>query len=401
MAKILKFRGKQDTEKDRETPRVDYRDKIRSHRFTIMYRSILIVVLVAALIGAYYLQWNGKVYTECVPVSSVEKSTAAESSFLELSGNVLVYSEDGAGCFDTKGNAIWNVTYEMQHPLLSISGDMVAIGDNNARTIYLMNGSGSVGEVSTPLPIYQFCVSESGILAVALNDTDITWIYLYDSTGRELTYFKTTMQQSGYPMDIAISPNGELVGISFLYVNSGEMKTRVAFYNFGAVGQNETDNYVSGYDYQGVVVPSIRFMNGKSAYAVADDRLIFFSGNQKPVSIAEHLVSDEILSVFSGDEYVGLVFDSNEPDKRYRLEVYNSSGESAMTEDFDLDYTDILIRDGYVYIYNEAKCKIYSLSGRLKYDGTFGRSAGLLIPEKNFGKLTLVSHESLDLLQLK
>ena len=61
------------------------------------------------------------------------------------------------------------------------------------------------------------------------------------------------------------------------------MKSSVAFYNFGAVGQNNTDNYVSGYDYIDRVVPLARFLDNRSLFAVSDDRIMFFGGAQKPM----------------------------------------------------------------------------------------------------------------------
>ena len=41
----------------------------------------------------------------------------------------------------------------------------------------------------------------------------------------------------------------------------------IAFYNFGEVGQNEDDRIVSGYTYDGVVVPQIQYL-GSNAVAL-------------------------------------------------------------------------------------------------------------------------------------
>lgn len=84
-------------------------------------------------------------------------------------------------------------------------------------------------------------------MAVILDDSKITRINLYDTSGNELVKSETTMDKSGYPIDISISPSGELLAISYLYVDSGTMKTSIAFHNFGEVGQNlSSDRFVGG-----------------------------------------------------------------------------------------------------------------------------------------------------------
>ena len=54
------------------------------------------------------------------------------------------------------------------------------------------------------------------------------------------------MKESGYPVNVSISPNGQLVCVSYMFVDGGQIKSSVALYNFVADGQNNTDNYVSG-----------------------------------------------------------------------------------------------------------------------------------------------------------
>ena len=302
---------------------------------------------------------------------------------------------------DVKGSPVWNQTFEMQNPMVDMCQNVVAIGDYNGRNIYVMNTSGVMGSITTNKPMRDFCVAANGVVAVVLDDTDTTWIYLYDSQGQELVYFRTTMKESGYPVNISISPSGELVCVSYLFVDSGQMKSSVAFYNFGAVGQNSTNNYVSGYDYLNAVVPFTRFLDNKSAFAVSDDRIMFFGGTQKPVSLAENLISDSVQSVYYGEEYVGLVFNSTESSNRYRLDVYHKSGELRHSIEFDIEYSDILFHEDQIIIYNETECCIYSSSGAEKYRGRFEKSALVLIPQSSAYRYMLVTPDSVDTIELQ
>lgn len=388
-------------ERTDDKPRVSYREKIKSHRFTFFYRTVLVILLVVAAGAAFYIQWQNKIYTQSTVLSSVEISIPQDTKLIPFSGYLLTYSKDGASCVDGKGNTVWNETFEMQNPMIDTCKSAAAIGDYNGRTIYVVNTSQLLGSITTSKPIRSLCVASNGVVAAVLDDTDVTWIYLFDAQGNELVHFRTTMKESGYPVSVSISPSGELVCVSYLFVDGGQMKSSVAFYNFGAVGQNSTDNYVSGYDYLDAVVPVTRFLDNKSVFAVSDDRIMFFSGAQKPVSTAECLLGDDVQGVYYGDEYIGLVFNSTESDKRYRMEVYNKSGSLSQVLEFDIDYTDIVFFEDQVIIYNETECRIYSSNGVEKYAGNFEKSALMLIPAGSKYRYIVVTPDSIDTVELK
>lgn len=394
------FRRKEKGSGDRP-PRISYREKIRSHKFTVLYRITLVLVLLAAVGAALFLQWKNKIYTETVELSSVEIRIPSDASLMPFGSYLLTYSKDGASCMDTKGNAVWNQTFGMQNPMVDINQDVVAIGDYNGREIYVMDTNSLLGRITTNRPVRNFCVSASGVVAVVLDDTDVTWIYLYDAKGNELVSFRTTMKESGYPAHISISPSGELLCVSYFYVDSGHMKTSVAFYNFGAVGQNSTDNYVSGYDYLDSVVPFARFLDNKSLFAVSDDRIMFFGGAQKPMTVAENLLNDEVRGIYYGSEYVGLVFNSRESGGGYRLDVYHKSGTFCQSIEYDIDCRDILFYEDQLIIYNETECRIYNSTGMQKYAGSFSKTALMLIPQKASYNYMVVTPDSIDTIELK
>ena len=400
MANVRDYLKKKKSRQDEEY-RISYREKIKSHKFTILYRTALVIVLIVAIVAALYIQWKNKVYTQMEVLASAEIHITQDASLMPFAGYLLTYSKDGASCMDIKGNAVWNQTFEMQNPMVDMCQNVVAIGDYNGRNIYVMDTGGVMGSITTNKPMRDFCVASNGVVAVVLDDSDTTWIYLYDAKGKELAYFRTTMKDSGYPVDVSISPNAQLVCVSYLYVDSGQMKSSVAFYNFGDVGKNSANNYVSGYDYLDVVVPLTGFLDNRSQFAVSDERIMFYSGAQKPVSAAENLVSDSVQSVYYGEEYVGLVFISTESDSRYRLDVYYKSGEFRQSVEFDMEYTDILFHGDQIIIYNESECSIYNSNGTEKYSGLFEQSVLLLIPQSNAYRYMIVTPDSIDTVELR
>lgn len=387
-------------EKPNNQEREHYSDKIVRHRLRRIYSVCLILIGIAAVGALVWINQKNKVYTGYEVTQRYERVVSANAKTIALGDCILSYSNDGAGCYDAKGKAVWNETFEMQDPIVAVSNATIAIGDYNGRKIYVMNSKEKLGEISTNMPIRALSVSDSGIVAAVLDDAEITWIYLYNTKGEAPVMFKTTMSQFGYPIDVSLSPNSNLAVISYLAAGEGKMKSSVAFYNFGEVGRNEIDNYMSGYDYQSIV-PYVQFMTSDLAFAVADDRLMFYEGGQKPVSKAEVLLSDEINSVYHNEEEVALVTYDTSGEHKYMLRIYDSTGVNKLNQGFDIEYRNIILKGENIYIYGETECAIYNLSGIEKFHGIVEESISLLVPGDSVNKFTLVGKDSIKALQLK
>lgn len=383
---------------------MNYKEKIRSHKLTVFYRMILAVVLIAGIVLFLAVQWRDKIFTESVVTATAPITIVHGATVENLGGNILLYSKDGVSCMDPSGSAVWNRTYEMQAPMLSVCGSAAAIGDYNGRSIYVMNKNGEKGIVNTNLPIRKICVSENCVVAAVLDDAEVTRINIYngnENTDEPIVYSKATMDKSGYPVSVSLSPNGKLLMVSYLYVDSGSMKSSVAFYNFGEVGKNETDNYVSGYDYLNTVIPYVQFMDDDSAFGVSDDRIVFFSGGERPVNISSALLDEEVQSIYYSDKYVGLVFRNQTGESAYRLDVYNESGNKVHSQLFDIEYTDIVFNKDQIIIYNDQECKICNMKGVDKFSGSFGTDTALIIPTASVYKYVTVTTDSIDNVELK
>lgn len=401
MANVREYLRSREKRKS-EGRNINYKEKIRSHKLSAFYRGVLTAALIAALGAAIYISWKNRAYTESVITSAIPLTKVEGSVYRALGTSILTYSKDGANCMDAKGNVMWNQTYEMQNPIVDINGSVVAIGDYNGRTIYIMNETGSLGEITTNMPIRNFCVASNGVVAAILDDAAYTRINLFDTAGNILVNAETTMDKSGYPIDIAISPNGELFAISYFYLNGGSMKTSIAFHNFGAVGQNlSSDRFVSGYDYQGTVVPFIRFMNSSTVFAVSDDRIMFFTGNQKPLSEMENLLNEEVQGIFYNEQYVGLVFLNTESEEKYRMDVYNAKGNIIANKYFDIEYQDIVFYQDNILIYNETEYSVNNINGVERFSDQFNDMVYLLAPTAKSNRFIMMTQDAMNILEMK
>lgn len=398
MTNIREYRKKKENNEDKKQN--DFRKQIAKHRVHATLRIVCIVVALGAMVIGIYIQMKNQTYSGYVTVSSVEKQQYSGTSVRAYQNGFITYSKDGISYTDYKGNAMWNQTYEMQSPVISVRDKWVAVGDYNGHMIYDINIDGNVQEIDTNLPIRQLTVSANGVVAAVLEDSNVTWINVYNPTGEKAVSIKTTMQKLGYPMVISLSDTGKLMQVSYLKAENGSVKSVVSFYNFGEVGQNYTDTLVSSYEYANSIVPFSAFMNGSVAFSVADNQLNIYEDTEIPKNIYQEFLSEEIQDVYYNESYIGLVFFDADGNGKYRLDIYNQKGTLVLSQVFNIEYKDIIFAKDNIVIYNEAECMIIGFNGKEKYAGEITEQTQLL-KYLSGNRFLAVTQDSLDILEMK
>ena len=362
--------------------------------------SVLVVIAILALVS--YFSWRDKTYSQASVISNVNIADAQDVTSAGLADCILQYSKDGVSLMHANGEVVWNQTYEMQNPMLETCGNYAAIADYNGRTVYVMDTTAPVGEFHTNLPIRAFQVASQGVVAVVLDDTDVTWINLYDADGTELAAFRTTMGDSGYPFSVALSPNGKLVCVSFLRVEGGHAKTSIAFYNFGSVGQNESDNFVGGYDYPDCIVPRVRFLDDSHLYAISTDRIMFFEGDEIPKpGRTTMLGGEEIRAVYESEAGVAVCFPGGSDEGAYRLQTYDNKGELLFTRYLDMEYRGLTFGNRFVVLYNSDTWRILGPDGSDRFEGSFDFTVRTVLPTTIRGRYILAGTDRIQTIELK
>ena len=338
------------------------------------------ILLFCVFFVVFRVFFINKEYVQATEVSSTEFFISTGSEVQRFGNNFIVYNSDGIKCVNYKGEQIWNEAFQMQKPLVDVAGDIVAVADYNGGTIYVMDEKNVLGKIDTGMPIRKFKASGNGYIMAVLDGTNNTPIYVYNTSGEEMLFFNTTMKGFGYPLEIAISQNGMIGAVSYLNVDKGSFYSTVGFYNFGEVGQNYQDNLVSSYIYQGALVPEIKFAGNSKAVAVADNRIMFYSGDQMPRSAGESLLSEKILSLYEDDKYVVLFYDSDNSEHKYKAEIYDYDAKLKDKMYFDIDYTDVFFDNNRIVLYNNEEVLIHVIGGKDKFTGSFDDAILALIP---------------------
>lgn len=371
--------------------------RVRARNVSALYKALIVLLIIAGGLTAYFIYEKTKIFETYDVASSIPRVSSENVKITDFNGNLLTYSKDGASSMTPDGKLLWNRMFDMQNPMISICGDTVAFADYGGSTVLVQNEDGTEGSIETDMPIRKIAVSSGGYVAAVLEDSDVTWIFMYDMNGTEIAKFRTTMEKSGYPVDIDVSPNGELVVVSFFYLDYNEVKSKVAFYNFGAVGQNQIDNLVSAYNYSDTLVPTVRFLNSEIAYSLSENRLCIYSGNHIPVSISDMFITDEILSVYNTEKNVGIIYRNTAGETKYRFELYDSSGKCVLNIPFDFDYSGVSFGYDSVVIYGDTNVLISNYSGEIRYQGNYEEPVLLAMPTQVPSKFVFVTEKTVDI----
>ncbi len=338
--------------------------KIREHRLKIIKRMAVVTAIVLLLTAATMLMLKLHQYTDYEVITSEELTETLAANFVEFDGGIIKYSNDGAIYINSLGELIWNQAYEMQEPLIAICEGYVAFAEKGGMKIYILNAEGLQGSLETTMGISRIQVANQGTVAVLMEKEGKSHIQLYDRDGNKLAGGQIRVENTGYPLDIALSNDGIKMAVTMLDVNEGDIKSLIAFYNFGSVGQNEIDKLVGTYSYSELVIPEIAFVSNNTMLAFGDSRVIVFEGTQKPKPSKEIALEKELRSIFYNNNYFGLVTNNEDEQNTRHMEVYDSKGGHILTKDFALDYTNIeFLANNEISIYNEKECLIYNTYG--------------------------------------
>lgn len=357
----------------------------------------LIVLIVATISGIVARNWKYHSYKELV--TSVNEDTLS-AAYENINGKILKYGVDSAMLVDHNNDMLWTVSYEMNAPEVVKRGNTFAIYDSKGTSILICDEQGKIGEVSADKPIVKIKIAKQGVVAAILEDGQNTWIKCYTKEGSEIATLKTTFTNPGYPMDIGLSETGTLLTVDYLYIDNGTPVSRIAFYNFGTVGQNQKDNLVSETEYRDKIVPEVDYMDAKTCVAFREDGFTLFTGGQIPAEDVKVDVKQNIVSTFHDSEYIGLILQNKGSEKEYVISVYNKNGREILNKEIDFRFQSVELNSDQIIFSSKNEFCVYSLQGVEKFRGDLEVPASEF---KGFGrnKYLYVTEDLFKIIQLK
>lgn len=355
--------------------------------FSAFRKQISLIVMAVFIMVILGFIFSGTRYNGYEVIEKTGVKNASMLDYIPYQDSLLKYSKDGALYMDEKGKAVWNETFAMKMPKADVSGEYAAIADLNGNDVYVFDKEGKVSSTTMPYKVCDIAVASQGEFAVVLEGKKENFINIYDKNGKQISEIQTTIDKSGYPMDIDLSEDGEKLFSTYLYLEGVEAKNGLAAYNFGPVGQSENaDRLMGGYKLENTIVPKVEFLDNNTICAFGDTQLIIYSMKQKPSEKAKIVLNKEVQSVVFNQDYIGIVVPNEEESKKnedkapYVLELYNTSGRRVMTEKIDFDYENVRMNEDEIVFTGGNECRIYTIKGKLKFAYTFQKNVVDMVP---------------------
>jgi hypothetical protein len=265
-----------------------------------------------------------------------------------------------------------------------------------------MTKDGQQGSIETTLPIEQACVASQGTLAVLMQKESAGYLALYDKKGQNLAEGEIHGEKGGYPIAIALSHDALKLAVSLLDFNEGSVKSTVAFYNYGSVGQNEIDRCVGMNSFSDMVIPELTFTEDDRMVAFGDSSILIFEGSQKPQLVNEISLEKEVKSIFYNESYFGIVTSNDDEEVTHHMTVYNEKGNVVMEQDFGAEYGSIeFMSNNEVCVLNDNACDIYTIHGVHRFHYEFAEEIYKVIPGTLGLNYTLIRNNVTERVRLK
>lgn len=374
--------------------------EIRRHKAKFSKRAFLCVIVLIIIMAVVYIYLYLQTYGGVRIANTFKVGNAADNSYEEFAEGVLKFSRDGIAYLDSSGEEKWNQPYQIKNPFLDVNNESAAVADKGGNNIMVFQQDGLKGEIKTTLPIERIAVSEQGIVAAVLKNESAPQIICYDTAGNVLVEHQSSVVGIGYPVDIAISPDGELLQTVYLSVYDGKMVSRVGYYNFGAAGAEKIDHQVTEKEYKDSVMGAGFFVNETVSVAVGDNCLTIFKGKEEPRETAAVEIKGEIQSVFHSSKYIGILL-KTEGNSRYELKLYNTSGKEILSRGFAGTYKSAKISGGQIILYDGKKCSIYTRFGVHRFDGEMNNNILEIFPAFGINRYIVLDANGMEDIRLK
>ena len=349
------------------------RNRARRMKIALAAAALVLAVLVIYLINGsrcrYYVYKN---------VSEGEENINV--SYEKFASGYIKYSNNGIEYQRSLGDSEWNSPDSYTHPFVELSDQYVLFGDKGANSLKLFDREGEVYSFSLKYPLAQASVSNGGYIEVVLRGDSGNFIQVYDKEGALVADMKSSVDETGYPLTAAISPNGNLLAVSYYKLNGMQSGSSLVFYDLRG---DASRDIAAGFEYGDLMIPKLNFLDSDSMAAFGDGEIILYDTGNRP-SEKKRLKYDKTMeSVFTGGKSFGLVLDNTEEEDggRHIIKLYNKNGREKLSRDIDMNYSRIRMWGNEIYAFNDSECMIMSTSGKLAWQGELeGNTIEAVIP---------------------
>lgn len=379
---------------------LEYEKKLRRHKLKVMMIILSIIAVVFVIVGINILKEKTKVYGDYDVETAMEDKGGVKNTFFKFQNGIIEISKDGISYIEGK-QTIWNYAYEIKNPIYATCKNYIAVGDSLGTKVYVFSNTGYQNDIDVLGNPTGIEVTESGCVVVSIEENTTNYIYMY-SQDTQIYKIKTDIAGGGYPLAMATSDDGQKLVVSYLYIDGEKMMTKVVFYNFSGVGQNETERAVGAWHYEDSVIPKVEFLDNDTVALVGDNLIEVYNYKQIPQKKYEVSIDKEIQQIFIDEGYIGIVSNVTDSSNSKELQLYAKNGPTPVLEYlYNVDYTEYMIANDYVMMYNSSNCKMINFNNTVKFDYTFSGLINKMIKTNTHSEFYILTEGYIQKIRLK
>ena len=366
--------------------------------------TLIIILLVMLVIGGVYIYSHIRTFNAIKVVKSAETVYEANAEYLEFGENLLRYTPDGVSYIDQNGDTVWTSGNDFKVPIAESSGNYAVVADKGGNLVAVFGVEGQISTVNMPYSICDIDVAKQGAFAAILESDETNYINMYDKNGKIIYEMQTSIDKSGYPMDITVSDDGRKLFTSYFKLDGVNIKNNLTAYNFGEVGQNENaDRMVGGYSFEEEYIPKVEFVTNDIVAAFSDKEIILYNMKEKPSERGRTEYGGEISSIFYSSEYIGVIMPDSDggSSTNYKMVVYDLSGKQNFEYAFNMEYDRIYADENEIIITGSNQCLIIEKGGRTRFSYTFDNMVKSMIPSSRKNEYIVTFENKTETIRLK
>lgn len=334
----------------------------------------LLLVFLLALCFFVFRQYRTSYTYENYTVTSEMLIEGQEVQYHGTGTSLIVATNDGAKSLSGTGKTEWELSYRMDHPMVWSCEAITAIADIGGKDVYVVAQNGIPYHYQVLYPIVKLAVASQGVTAVLLNNGSEDYIQLYDINGSMRVDLNTKTKTDGFPIDVALSKDGQKLVTLYLTFENDALISKVTFYNAGEVGKNHIGNVVGQRLYgKNRLVTGVQFIDNDTVCIKTEDGFSLYRMKETPKLISEKTFEDSLYDLECTENGI-LAVTENAVTKKKKMLRFQTDGRQIAAWEEIMDYERVVASEQEVLLFSPQKAIVYRNNKTEKFVTEFERN---------------------------
>lgn len=292
---------------------------------------------------------------------------------------LFLYSNDGARALNSSGDALWEISYQLENPDVAYCENVAAVADIGGKSVYVVAENGIPYNYEVIYPIVKHEVAKQGVTAVLLDNGTEDFIQLYDINGTLRVDINTKTKTDGIPIDIALSPDGKKLVTLYVTFQGNAMICKATFYNADEVGKNHINNIVGQKSFaENLLAYDVRFINEDTLCILLENGFALYRMTETPELICEKTITETIEELVCVEN--GLYVLKETADKHKTLSFFDTKGKEKQVLKDVPEHESIAASGREIVFFSPQRVTAYRMNGTIKFSVDFAQSLEAVYP---------------------